>query len=486
MSVAVVLVCSIIGVMEAVISVGSLYEKNYNEGWNVYNAQRLIDRAIIYDDDYWRVNNYPIFSFVVVAALDFVIHDLLLSGRIVALASFIAIGLLAAVMTRRLGGNRIDAAFSGGCVLGFYYLIAPAWIAVDDPQALAEALMLAGLAIYLGGTPTYSRLLATALLVVLAGFTKHNLVAIPLAIGLDLAIRTPRRLFFWWLASCAGFAAAFLALTQLIAGGAFLDHLLSPRVFSWYNVHYHLMKFVRLFKIPLIALVLSSWRLFGRDRLVLAAYGVAAVLTGALLSGYEGTSYNMLQDAAVFLAIACGLMLRDLRGWAAVGRFANFAPARIAMGLAPAVLAAPILTMAAKTLGDVGQGDGWLEADRAAVQSFAADVVYLSQKPGAKICESLLLCYESGAPFVLDPFNSRQYILAGRLDQTELIRRVGAREFAVIEVRGDICDDQASATCHILHYPRKFNRFTDDFLYAVDRSYRIDRRSHLGVFYVPK
>ncbi|HYM01922.1 MAG TPA: hypothetical protein VET85_03185, partial [Stellaceae bacterium] len=117
---------------------------------------------------------------------------------------------------------------------------------------------------------------------------------------------------------------------------------------------------------------------------------------------------------------------------------------------------------------------------------FAADAAYLAQKQGAKICESLLLCHEAGAPFVLDPFNSRQYILAGKLDQGELIRRVAAQEFAVIQLRADISDDPASSGCHILHYPRKFNRFTDEFLYAVDRSYRIDRRSQLGVFYIPK
>ena len=67
-----------------------------------------------------------------------------------------------------------------------------------------------------------------------------------------------------------------------------------------------------------------------------------------------------------------------------------------------------------------------------------------------------------------------------------MLRRVAAQEFAAIQLRADVCDDTASATCHILHYPRKFNRFTDEFLYAVDRYYRIDRRSALGVFHVPK
>jgi hypothetical protein len=478
------MLCEAAAVADKVLSIGFLFEQNYNEGWNVYNAQRLVDHEVIYDDNHWRVNNYPIISFVVIAGLNFVVHDLLLSGRIVALVSFIAIGIMAALIARRLGGSRSEAVFSGGCALGFYYLVAPAWIAVDDPQTLAEALMLAGLVIYLGNRSARRTLLGTAILVMLAGFTKHNLVAIPLAISLDLAIRSPSRLPFWF-ASCASAAIALLGLTQLVAGGAFVDHLLTPRGFSWYHVHYHLMKFVRLFKIPLAAVILFSWKLFSRDRLILVWYGIFSVLGGALLSGLEGTSYNVMQDAGAFLAVASGLMVHDIRRWT-TGRIANTTPARIAKGLAPALLAIPILTLAPATFGHLYHAERLLDADRAAEQSFVADVGYLSNRPGAKICESLLLCYQSGEPFTLDPSNSRQYIVAGKLDQSELLRRVAAQEFAVIQLRADVCDDTTSTTCHILHYPRKFNRFTDEFLYAVDGHYRIDRHSQLGVFYVPK
>src|SRR5215469_15975155 len=116
-----------------------LFEKNYNEGWNVYNAQRLINGELIYDDNYWRVNNYPIGSFLIVSGVNLLIGDLLLSGRIVALISFVAIGVLAASATRRLGGRGADAVFGAAGALGFCYLVAPGWIVVDDPQTLGEA-----------------------------------------------------------------------------------------------------------------------------------------------------------------------------------------------------------------------------------------------------------------------------------------------------------------------------------------------------------
>ena len=132
------------------------------------------------------------------------------------------------------------------------------------------------------------------------------------------------------------------------------------------------------------------------------------------------------------------------------------------------------------------RGSSLLEVDCGVERSFLADAQYLADRNGLAICESLLLCYQAGQPFTLDPFNSRQYILAGGLDQGKLVRRIAAREFAVIQLRGDVCDDPEAVSCNILHYPKKFNRFTDEVLYAVDRYYTIGRRSQFGTFYVPK
>jgi hypothetical protein len=477
----IVLLCSILITLKDVAAIGFLFERNYNEGWNVYNTERLIDHELVYDGNYWRVNNYPIGSFLIIASVNRLVHDLLLSGRIVALLSFAAIGMLVAVAIRRFGGERIDAVFGAGCALGFCYLIAPAWIIVDDPQTLGEAVMIGGLISYLSEPAGRLGLVRTAFLIVLAAFIKHNLLSTPVAITLDLALRSPRRLPLW-LGCCAVFAAGVLGLTQIVAGGAFIDHLLSPRIFAWHSVRYHLMKYLRLFKFPLLAMVLGCRLAFPVHRFVLAAWGLASICLATIFSGFEGASYNMFQDAAVFLGVAAGVMLYELRKSAAVTRrFAGALPAVAAL-----VLAQPILSRIPGTVRELSHSGALLEANRRAQETFLADAKYISDTPGRAICESLLLCHAAGQPFTLDPFNSRQYILAGRLDETQLIRRIAAHEFAVIQVRADICDDPATAACHILHYPQKFNRFTDVTLYAIDRYYRIDRRSRYGAFYVPK
>ena len=164
---------AILLVLQNVIAIPFLFfERNYNEGWNVYNTQRFFSGAVVYDDNLWRVNNYPPVSFLVVGAFDRAVGGLLSSGRLVALMSFVAVGWLAAVATARLGANRTAALFAAACALGFFYLAAPDWVAVDDPQTLAEAIMLAGFVTYLAEPPGRARLLATAGLIMLAGFTK--------------------------------------------------------------------------------------------------------------------------------------------------------------------------------------------------------------------------------------------------------------------------------------------------------------------------
>lgn len=474
------LVCVVLLPIGNLTALGFSFEINYNEGWNVYNADRLIHGEIIYDNDYWRINNYPVGSFLIIAGANTLIQNLLLSGRLVALVSFIAIGVFAAMAVRRFGGGRTDAVFGAACAVGFCYLVAPAWITADDPQTLGEAVMLGALVSYLARPPDGLNLSRTAFLVVLGGFIKHNLLAIPIAITLDLAFRSPRRLPLW-LASCASFATGFLGLTHIVAGGDFIDHLLSPRLFGWYGARYHLMKYLRLFKFPLAAVALAAPLVLTGNRTILVAWGTISIISATLVSGFEGTSYNMFQDAAVFLGVAAGVTMSELRRSEGRGRLAT-----IIAGALPFLIAQPILARAPDTAVQTYHWRDLLDFDRKRQKVFLTDTKYVADRKGPAICESLLLCYMAGQPFILDPFNSRQYILSGRLDQRELIRRIAAREFAVIQLRADICDDPTTSSCHILHYRQKVDRFTDEVLYAIDQYYEVARRSTFGSFYVPK
>ena len=264
-----------------------------------------------------------------------------------------------------------------------------------------------------------------------------------------MAIRSPRRLSFWF-GCCTGLAVSGFGVTQLVAGGAFVDHLLSPRVFAWNGARYHLMKYLRLSEFPFAIILLFARPIFWRDRNILAAHGIISISAATIFAGLEGTSYNIFQDAAVFLAVASGVMLHELRGCITSEAAANALAAKFTLSVAPLLL----------TQADPGQEPGGFCRANPSCGRLAGN-----RPPSRKV----LLCYRAGQPFTLDPFNSRQLILAGKLDQNELIQPIAARAFGVVQLRAGICDDPEAVSSHILHDRRKFNRFTDEVLYAVDR-----------------
>jgi len=93
-------------------------------------------------------------------------------------------------------------------------------------------------------------------------------------------------------------------------------------------------------------------------------------------------------------------------------------------------------------------------------------------------------CFAAGKDLLLDPFNSRQLMLAGRLDEGRLVAEIAARRYAMIELRDVIATDSA-APARInpaLHFPA---RFTEAVLGAIAASYHIERVSAGRVFYLP-
>ena len=83
-----VLVIAVLLPIDNFLFLGFTFETNYNEGWNVYNADRLIHGELFTTTITGGVNNYPIGSFLIVAGVNLLLHYLLLSGRLVSLGIF--------------------------------------------------------------------------------------------------------------------------------------------------------------------------------------------------------------------------------------------------------------------------------------------------------------------------------------------------------------------------------------------------------------
>jgi hypothetical protein len=157
-----VLCVALLSVAPAVAMIGFDVEKTFNEGWNAYHAARVAVGDPLYRGDPNRLVDYPFLNFYLIAWLKPLFGNVLMIGRGLDAGAFAMIGVLVAFIIRRFGGGAIDMAYGVACTIGFQAIQANNWIATDEPQMLAEALMLSGLLCYVSGPATTKRLVVCA------------------------------------------------------------------------------------------------------------------------------------------------------------------------------------------------------------------------------------------------------------------------------------------------------------------------------------
>ena len=183
---------------------------NYDEGWNAgFDARAALPGLgpLYPGPDSLVFNNYPPLGFLLVGELGrFVFGDMIVAGRTVALAALLAAGGLTGLCVRLLGGARSAAMASALLLLLLACSFYRGYVAMDDPQWLAQALMLGGLAVLLRGDVAsrlrrgdlpWPQILGSALLMVAGGFVKHSLVALPAATTLWLVWLDRRAALMW-------------------------------------------------------------------------------------------------------------------------------------------------------------------------------------------------------------------------------------------------------------------------------------------------
>ena len=386
----------------------------YNEGWNAYLAARAVgpQGGPLYPPaDTLVFNNYPPLSFYLVGLLGRFLFggDVIVAGRIVALTSLLASAVLLAVCVARLGGSRRGALCAAALLLFYATTFFRGYVAVDEPQWLGHALMLAGLAVLLRdhaiGRYPVGRMVAAALLVAAGGFVKHSLVALPLAMTAWLALVRPRMAAVW-LAAAIGAVAVGLALTAVLHGrAAFADVLLHRRVLRPGRAVLAVWRMLPL--LPMMAVALLAWRRRRRgDRsMPFAALFVAIALATSVAQRVgEGVNYNAYFEATIALCLLIGLAVSDdgLRLRAGGG---TVRPATLTLVAALALL----VTMP----GHLRQA--WRDiADREArARSWQPVIAAMAASPGLVGCQALSLCFWAGKPYAVDMFNLNQSILTG-------------------------------------------------------------------------
>jgi hypothetical protein len=287
-----------------------LFEINLNEAWYAYHAQAILDsRPLCPSADQLITNDYPPLSFYVMALLLKLTGGPIWAGRLLSFVALLCLALEIFLILRMLGVRALFAVIATLSYLATMGRLFDDFVWVNDYQLLAHAVMTLGFLCFLHAHATGSRwFVGPVLLMVLAGFFKHNIVAMPVAAVLILASEN-RMNAVRFTAVGVALAGVGLLTCVLYFGPEFMSNVFAPRP---YTVFRSLKALEDLHKVPVQFIV---WALYaatmkdgsrGRIVNILCAAGfVESIVT----RGAEEVHYNAGFDLVIALHLGFGAAL---------------------------------------------------------------------------------------------------------------------------------------------------------------------------------
>ncbi|HEY2047407.1 MAG TPA: glycosyltransferase family 39 protein [Candidatus Udaeobacter sp.] len=400
-----------------------------NEGWNAYFADAAMGKMPLYPSpDQLITNNYPPLSFYIVGLIGRFIGDPVLAGRLLSLVAVIAIAMAIALSVRRLGGSGVAARISGAFFVATMSRFFMPYVGMNEPQLLGDAIMAFGFLGFLIARSNDRGYVGPVLVMALAGFVKHNIIAMPVTVFLWLALFRRREAVKCF---CVAAIAIMIgtAICYALFGENFFLNILSPR-------HYSLKRALRSFQelewvsVGLVACLYNAWAC-RRDVNVQLCSCLIAIALGSyfLQKGGAGVDINAQFDLVMAVAMSFGLAFTQVSIWPVARHL------RLEQAQAILLLAVCVRLLASKQLQPVRMVFDRSFINEIAIreQAMADSVQRVQQVPGDVLCPPLV-SYRSGKPFMVDAFNVQQRISAGVLPKDAITARVAAGTLTTVEV----------------------------------------------------
>jgi hypothetical protein len=448
-----------IGLLRILSTIGLMIPFDPNEGWNAYHtAAAMIGGSPYPPPRSFLTNNYPPLSFYIVGALGRAIGDMIIAGRLVSLAAFLAVAGSIAAASRLMGCSWAESLFAA-LVFAACLLLNSNYVGMDDPQLLGHAVAMGGFLLLLRQHRDVAAIVAAALLFTLAFFIKHNLIVLPLAVTIWLAFQDRMSALRLTIAGSAFLAAGLIAF-RLVYGFGLIGVLNSARVFAAQLLVVNLSSWLIWGLLPLVvAGFLFSTRRHDKYVVLCALYSAIGFVVGVSYFGGKGVDVNAMFDADIALALVGGLALDRLSE-----RGTRYQAAIIAAYLVPIAFG-----LWSNFDSDWFTSDYWLHPMSDEAIAAQQDIRFLKVHSGPAMCEMLAFCYWAGKPAEVDVFNTGQQFAAHSRSDGTLIQMLGRHRFAAVQL------DTLSPFA-----------LGDHVHLALNRSYRIDHTNDDGVFLIPR
>ena len=249
------------------------------------------------------------------------------------------------------------------------------------------------------------------LVMVLAGFSKHNIIGMPMAAFLWLSMYRPKQMV-----RCVGWSLVLVLLGLSVClglyGHAFLDNLLAPRFRDWRHV------LGAVGHLQWVAPALICWCFVGFSCRAESSVRFCNLFILVALASFflqklgDGVSYNAQFDLVIAVSLSVGLAY-------------EYAPRLVNnKSYSPEVLRFVLLATLCIRLCISSRMEPYqLWIDPSFRQEIAirememAKTIAIIKKMPGNVSGSTYACYRAGKPFVLDLFNVNQRIKAGQMTQ---------------------------------------------------------------------
>jgi hypothetical protein len=391
------------------------FEIWFTEGWNAYFQDAAASGQHIYPSrSALIVNNYPPLSFYTVGLLGSVLGDNLLVGRALSLISLVVVGIEVFVCVRALAGGVIGPALGALWYAAIMSHNFTPYVGANDPQLAGEAIMAFGLAWLLRQHKAGETPIGPLLVMVVGGFWKHNMIAIPLTAVVWLFAQRGRQALAPVALSMLA-AAVGLAACGGIFGADFFRNLLTERHYSFGHVVGNIghLQWSILAAVIWLSWVFNSGSLGAR----FTSIHVPIALASCLLQWSGDAIFGNAEfDWIIALGIAVGVTCASIEKSVAARYIGptwtrTAAVALVALRLIATDRQEPLLILMSP------QFRHGLEAGEQSVREEARQVAAID---GDVSCDIKIVCRLAGKPFVVDDFKTGQMLATKRLSPADL------------------------------------------------------------------
>lgn len=378
---------------------------NTNEGWNAFFADAAMGKMPLYPGlDKLITNNYPPLSFYVVGSFGKICGDPILAGRILSLLAIIIIAFFIGKIVRQFEGSLRSAVVGGAYFIGTICLSFRWYVGVNDPQLLAQAIMIVGFFLFLRAIEKDANYWLPLLIMVTAGFFKHNVITLPVSAMLGLVLWRRWRALRFSLLFSGGLVVIGLACCYGCYGIDFFHNFLTPRSWMPEKAMDSLGDLHSLW-IGIFLWLLLAWRERQQKRVQLITIMIMISLAVGFLQRLgSGVFVNAQFDLVIVISIAMGVGFQFLDD-----QKRELSKFLWLLFLIISFLISPNLFSFTQIFSSSG---------RAAIQQEEQEIAQLINEVRASpvdvFCESYI-SYRAGKPFVIDAFNVEERIKAKKL-----------------------------------------------------------------------